>query len=401
MWIPKSEQEIIDAISNGSVNESSIFDAKRDLSSKNYEIAKDIAAMANDGGVIIYGLDEDDNGLVTELHPFPLKGQPERIDQVVLTSISEPPLISITVVPTTQDPSNGYIVVYIPQSDRSPHMVVVKGENRYYGRSAKGNMLLSESQVAYLYSRREKSQLDLDRLLDQEIASSTIHPDKNLAYLFLVSHPVYARQGFFGDYEDNFDLFQKKVNGVVNEANRLNMNTQTVVPFTINPIKRCADGILVPLGMNSNIKENSEYLINLKIDYDGTCHFFYGRAGKRINIEDPVLIFYEIIVDFLTKFLLIISELYRDANKLGMVDVGIAVTGLKESVVFTKDPFLMMTRPHYETDNYKKSGRFPLFLEEVRIEVVRKLLGHFIETLSQGKIDLFTKSDETNNIHPR
>ena len=49
MWIPKNEQEIVDAVTSGLLEESPIFDVKRELPAKNAEIAKDIAAMANDG----------------------------------------------------------------------------------------------------------------------------------------------------------------------------------------------------------------------------------------------------------------------------------------------------------------------------------------------------------------
>lgn len=53
MWIPKTEKEIVQAVSCGSLEETITFDAKRELPTKNAEIAKDVAAMANDGGVII------------------------------------------------------------------------------------------------------------------------------------------------------------------------------------------------------------------------------------------------------------------------------------------------------------------------------------------------------------
>ncbi len=74
MWIPKSEEEIVNAVNSDALEESAIFDAKVELPSKNIEIAKDIAAMSNDGGVIIYGIGEDENGRLRNLGASRSKG---------------------------------------------------------------------------------------------------------------------------------------------------------------------------------------------------------------------------------------------------------------------------------------------------------------------------------------
>jgi hypothetical protein len=52
MWIPKTEEEIVAAVMSGSLEESVIFDAKKELpeQKRNEDIAKDVASMANDGG---------------------------------------------------------------------------------------------------------------------------------------------------------------------------------------------------------------------------------------------------------------------------------------------------------------------------------------------------------------
>ncbi len=69
MWIPKSEQDIEQAIAAGTLIETLTFDAKA-LPGKSKDIAKDIAAMTVDGGVILYGVAEDENKRLTKLAPF-------------------------------------------------------------------------------------------------------------------------------------------------------------------------------------------------------------------------------------------------------------------------------------------------------------------------------------------
>jgi hypothetical protein len=138
MWIPESEQEISAAIEAGDLVETSSFDAKRSLPTKgkSKDLAIDVAAMASDGGVLLYGVGEDEDRRPTVPQPFRLAGARERVDQIVRTSISEPPDIQVRTVPTDEDASLGYLVVAVPPSPRAPHMVTVGQEYRYYGMGA-------------------------------------------------------------------------------------------------------------------------------------------------------------------------------------------------------------------------------------------------------------------------
>lgn len=68
---------------DGSIEEGPGFDAKRELPAKkrNVDVAIDIAAMANDGGVLLYGVGQDEHERPTVLFPFELAGQGERVDR--------------------------------------------------------------------------------------------------------------------------------------------------------------------------------------------------------------------------------------------------------------------------------------------------------------------------------
>jgi hypothetical protein len=101
--------------------------------------------MTPDGGVLIYGVAEDEHGRPTALRPFKLAGARERVDQISQSSISEPPEIDVRALECPNDPSRGYLVVVVPQSPRAPHQVIVRGEMRYYGRGATGNRRLTEA----------------------------------------------------------------------------------------------------------------------------------------------------------------------------------------------------------------------------------------------------------------
>jgi hypothetical protein len=159
MWIPESELEILAAIEAEALVETATFDAKVALPAKgkSKDLAIDVATMSNDGGTLLYGVGENEDRRPTVPQPFRLAGARERVDQIVQTSISEPPDIQVREIPTDNDPSLGYLVVAVPSSPRVPHMVTVGKEYRYYGRSDIGNVLLTEGEVARLYERRQRT----------------------------------------------------------------------------------------------------------------------------------------------------------------------------------------------------------------------------------------------------
>ena len=94
MWIPESAKELERLAGEGRLDETGILDFKREIGSDSKSIAVDVAAMANDGGVIVYGVGEDKDKRPTILCPFALAGQKERIDAIVRSCISEPPALA-------------------------------------------------------------------------------------------------------------------------------------------------------------------------------------------------------------------------------------------------------------------------------------------------------------------
>jgi predicted HTH transcriptional regulator len=174
--MPRSEQDILSAVDTGDLIETATFDAKSALpgKGKSKDLAVDVAAMSADGGTLLYGVAEDENDRLRAPQPFLLAGARERVDHIVRTSISEPPAIEVHAIPTDDDPSVGYLVVNIPALPRAPHMVTVGKEHRYYGRGATGNVPLSEGEVAHLYERRQRWEVDRDAMLQEVIDAASI-----------------------------------------------------------------------------------------------------------------------------------------------------------------------------------------------------------------------------------
>src|SRR5687767_12299532 len=125
MWIPRTAEELERAASEELLNEKARFEVKRELpaSKKNADLAVDVSALTVDGGLLIYGVDENEHGRPTVPAPIELAGARQRIDQVVQTLVDEPPYIEIDELPLDDDPARGYLVVVVPQSPRAPHQV--------------------------------------------------------------------------------------------------------------------------------------------------------------------------------------------------------------------------------------------------------------------------------------
>lgn len=149
-WPPRNEDELAQAAANGTLEETHYLDLKRELptgTSANKEIAKDIAAFSEDGGVIIIGVNEDTTP--PSLTPVPLANLAERIEQVGLTRVDEAVTVKTTKIPSKANPNEGYLLVEVPVSPRPPHMV----DNKYYARGDKTNIPLSHPAVLRRHER--------------------------------------------------------------------------------------------------------------------------------------------------------------------------------------------------------------------------------------------------------
>lgn len=124
-WVPKDETAIEAAADGGLLVESHYLDLKAaipDGSAKNRELARDLASFAIDGGALLVGLAERDDG-PPELAPVELAGLAERVEQVA-RQIPDPPIpVTCTPIPASSAPGRGYLLIEIPAPGIAPHMV--------------------------------------------------------------------------------------------------------------------------------------------------------------------------------------------------------------------------------------------------------------------------------------
>lgn len=286
--MPATEQEILAAIEAGDLVETASFDAKSALPAKgkSKDLAIDVAAMANDGGTLLYGVGEDENDRPTVLQPLVLPGARERVDQIVHTSISEPPTIKVHAIPTDNDPSLGYLVIAVPPSPRAPHMVTVGKDNRYYERSATGNTPLTEGEVARLYERRQRWEVDRAAMLEEAIGLAPIPPRNGFAYLHLVARPVVPNEDLFDKARGDQQAMQF-FGGLIAAASSAEVYSTRFSPdfHEAYNLQRRADGWATSggLGVEWEEREDPGNVLDIEIDLDGSGRLFCGRAADSIN----------------------------------------------------------------------------------------------------------------------
>jgi hypothetical protein len=367
VWIPKSEREILAAIEAGDLNETSSFDAKEALPmhGKSKDLAVDVAAMANDGGVLLYGVGEDEHGRPAIVSPIKLHGAKERVDQIVRTSISEPPTIEIHEIPAENHAEVGYLAVTIPSSSRAPHMVTVGKDHRFYGRSATGNVRLSEGDVARLYERRRRWEVDREKILDDAIAAGPIESHDDFAYLYLGARPVVLREDMLDSARGEQHVVQF-LNGLfsvaVSEEVFPRSHGKGYSPDLVdnNSFERRADGWATSQGLGADWQGfGPGHALSLEIGLDGSGHLFCGRAAERAN-SGSLQFFEDLVAGLTARFLSVLGGLYAAGTYLGPVDVGIAVTGLEEAISrklsqhLTSRHFLLP----YGKNEYRRTERF-------------------------------------------
>jgi hypothetical protein len=185
-WNPASYADAVDDAKNGRVFEHHYLEFKTEYGpSKNSDMAGDMAAMANDSGALVVGVDEDKaTGVSTGLTPIVLKGFIERVEQVARTL--DPPLnVECSQLADPDDPSRGVVFIRMPASPLAPH----QANRRYYGRNERTTYRLSDAEVEALMRRRGSR---IDRVSAALAATPGFEKvrDANLGRIAVVANPV-------------------------------------------------------------------------------------------------------------------------------------------------------------------------------------------------------------------
>lgn len=149
---------------------------RNDKHKQQYELAKDIAAMANSGGgLIVYGVGEKTVEGRTTAGQFTAgfkvtSDDQKRIQQVAFSSI-HPPVRDLEIRELRSDENpHSVLALIIPESLDAPHLVIDKRDGGFFQapwRSGPETFFMGERQLAAAYRQREQSRRDQLRSLQE------------------------------------------------------------------------------------------------------------------------------------------------------------------------------------------------------------------------------------------
>lgn len=395
MWIPESSDALEAAVANRAVEETSQLDFKRGLpqTKGNADIAVDVAAMTVDGGVLVYGVGEDDDGHPTELAPIELAGARERIDQVVRSSIQETPSIRIDALALGDDPARGYLVVVVPPSPRAPHQVTVSGkyQYRYYGRGPTGNRILTEADVARLYARREAWTFDRRSELEAVVGRSPFDRTPSLGFLHAFVRPVVVdddrwTQAANGDA----GALQQQMLAAARRANQGLPYDPAIADASAWKRHGADTWRLDVTGPSREADETAR----CDVSFAGNGRLFCGRAAAKLGPgfpapEGQLVIFEQIVAGSLASFFAVLSTFYDTAGYLGPVDVGIALTRIAGARGLSVVQGGGNLGGEYPDEDYLTDLRVTAHELADPRELTRRAVGRFFDALVRPGFDPF------------
>lgn len=331
-WWPSNEAELQTGLQDGLLVESHHLDLKREPSkgrTANRDLAVDLASLAVDGGVLIYGVDEGG----TSLSPFELKGFRERVDQVARSLIEEPLPILIKEFPCEANPRHGYAVVIIPESPAAPHMV----DGRYRGRGDTTNIVLSDAEVLRLHDRRQVIDSNIATLLQQEIERDpTSDSQREQAHMFVVAEPVSRRSAMLLQAMDDDNAARWISQNLVNGPASVTLSDSWSPDLgSVSTVSRSADGwsahtgYVIP-GRQASPEAGEDNIFEVEVRENGGVRLFCSRASARSPGGQVAKAVLESVISGLTlRTVLIAATISELCKHFGSWDLALGVTNLK------------------------------------------------------------------------
>lgn len=339
LWVPHTYDELEAGLTSG-MYESPRLDAKREMGSTK-DICKDVAAMANEGGVLLYGIDEASDHRLEFGSPIDPHTAEERISNAVRTGIHNPPRI-FPIVLMKPESRGGYLVLVVPQSPLAPHMVDIGGEGRFFGRRGTQTARLTGAQVDELHSRRRRSETDAN----QRLATSQFWiTEPTGAYSISNDHSVAV--GIANFAEESLTVLVAPtlpVNGLVDQARGDQLAEFYLRTLWTDRCGTCGTSWHEVLdeavkgwrvGIDRYLAEcrnprDALGNVELEVRRDGTV--VLRHAGVASNRRGDREMHERMLVNLTRRVLNCAGTLYQEGGYLGPVTVGVAVGGLRDVV---------------------------------------------------------------------
>ncbi len=289
------EDEIRNLIAN-EVEENLTLDYKELLGANTKEIAKDISAMANnEGGLIIYGIEEE-NSRPKKIKWINIKENfEERLNQIVGSTIE--PFLSINIFPITNpmDSQEQIYLVHISRSTNNLHGVIKDKDYGFYMRDGTTTRKMSirevEERFSLIQNKRKNLQEYMEKMEEMYSRISKINLE-NIRYCYITIIP---------------EILTERKNGtkLMNLLNKANLKSLYPISGTVKPEY---EGNVI---ITNYYQESEEYYKNILIIHKNGCI----EKWEKVDYIDYINLFR--ILNDIVKTLLFALELFNELNYYG------------------------------------------------------------------------------------
>jgi hypothetical protein len=393
VWNIRTEAELQQAIDNG-LTETHYVDFKRELEDTkkaNKDLAQDVAALAVDGGTLIIGVDEEEEGAPPRRTPVNLANLAERVIQVAGMRPDEGVPVRTFPVPSADDPSRGYLFVRVFPSPRAPHMV----DGKYYGRTDKTNRPLSDAEVERLIAQRLTQQKDMLAVTREALDGLLFDaPDPVPPMMVLLAEPI---GGFVEDPLVPLTTLddaarQLAVLELVSQASLIDhqQGFLPIAPNTVRVVRRTGG-----VAATTNTRDNGLWLYSacseILFEESGTILLTSRAPVIQPNSTKPNQIVESLIVghtDLVVRLAPLLSERYSFA---GAWRFGLVVTGTRDGVsnalAHVAHTHWGMRGASFNKDAYERATSASLLeLAQSPEEVVSRLVSSLLRSLDSYQL---------------
>jgi hypothetical protein len=165
-WIPTDWESLREAVAQGHLAEKRWVEIKERLETgpkAKLELARDLAAMALEGGLLVVGVRDKATTGDDVVGVEDADGVRDRVDQVSRNRISPALHVDTQTIPHLTEPGRGVLLVQVPNT--GPH----QADHRYWGRSDTGKRPLSDTEVRDHLARQQHARLDIQEEIGRRV----------------------------------------------------------------------------------------------------------------------------------------------------------------------------------------------------------------------------------------
>lgn len=348
-WTPSSWQDVVDAAANGLLDETQWVELKEMLRTgkdANLELARDLAALAVDGGLLVVGI-QDQSGKAGEVVGTALVGLADRVDQVSRDRVHPPLIVRPIEVPDPDREGHGCLIVVVDASTEAPHMA----DGRYWGRGPTGKRNLGDADVRRLLDLNSRRREDFAQAFRDQIETG---PLSGPGCLHVLLSP---RAGRSGSLAQLVDAPHELMNLVANAAQPDPRGWR--IDSLMQSRRRVAGIELSNVDLNgpqSDTRSEFGYAFTvMSVRDDGQVGLTVtGIVGEQeVNGQIGRWVSTDGIVSCTRQLLAVVAGLADLAGYGGSWDVGMAVTGLLDARPYREDGLrTRMYGPSYPDAEY-------------------------------------------------